>query len=226
MNIGIVEDEVSFRDYMVSTILTCNPSYKTHVWSSATEFWQGSKDFPLDLLLVDIGLPGMDGIELLRLYHEMGDRRSIVVTSLSSDDIIFNAIRLGTSGYILKTESDTICETIDTVLNGGAFISPSIAVRVLNHFRTQPPMNVDPSPRPDVMPSPTHLPHLPQPTNLSSREKQILEEIVNGLNPKEIASLFHTTEGTVRQQIKSIYKKLEVSSRVELMLRAKQLGFY
>ncbi|WCL49099.1 response regulator transcription factor [Leptospira sp. GIMC2001] len=218
MNIGIVENEILFAEYLIEEIIKCNDSHKIKTWKSAESFWRDPTKEEIDILLVDIGLPGMDGIELLKLYHEKEGRKSIVISSMQGDDTIFGAIRLGTSGYILKSELSSLCETLDTVANGGATISPSIAARVLHQFRN--PIQNESTENSEKLIEPVSV------ETLSKREKQILEEIINGLSAIKIAELFGTTDGTVRQQIKNIYKKLQVNSRVELMRKARDLGMF
>ncbi len=133
-----------------------------------------------------------------------------MISSLQTDDAIFSALRNGASGYIWKSELDSLHDTIQTLLEGGSVISPSIAAKVLLSFR-KPQTNLDPGVGVEV---------------LTPRERQILELIVEGDSPHQIASLFGTTVGTVRQQIKTIYKKLQVNTRVQMVKKARQFGIF
>ncbi|TGM45640.1 response regulator transcription factor [Leptospira vanthielii] len=209
ISIGIIEDNLDFL-LSLCGVLKENPNLNLTTWNSAEEFWaDGLKEW--DLLILDIGLPGMSGIDVLKTYHTVESRKSLVISSLQTDDAIFSALRNGASGYIWKSELDSLHDTIQTLLDGGSVISPSIAAKVLLSFR-KPQTNLDPLGVGLEV--------------LTPRERQILELIIEGDNPQQIASLFGTTVGTVRQQIKAIYKKLQVNTRVQMLKKARQFGIF
>ena len=209
ISIGIIEDNLDFL-LSLCGVLKENPNLNLTTWNSAEEFWaDGLKEW--DLLILDIGLPGMSGIDVLKTYHTVESRKSLVISSLQTDDAIFSALRNGASGYIWKSELDSLYDTIQTLLDGGSVISPSIAAKVLLSFR-KPQTNLDPLGVGLEV--------------LTPRERQILELIVEGDNPQQIVSLFGTTVGTVRQQIKAIYKKLQVNTRVQMLKKARQFGIF
>ncbi|EMY70202.1 response regulator transcription factor [Leptospira vanthielii] len=209
ISIGIIEDNLDFLASLCG-VLKENPNLNLTTWNSAEEFWaDGLKEW--DLLILDIGLPGMSGIDVLKTYHTVESRKSLVISSLQTDDAIFSALRNGASGYIWKSELDSLHDTIQTLLDGGSVISPSIAAKVLLSFR-KPQTTLDPLGVGVEV--------------LTPRERQILELIVEGDNPQQIASLFGTTVGTVRQQIKAIYKKLQVNTRVQMLKKARQFGIF
>lgn len=212
MKIGIVEDDPKFAKMLMQEISSASVGSVVH-WLSGEEFLKSGSEDDINILILDIGLPGMTGIELLKKFHAIPNRKSIVISSLHTDDIIFSALRLGTSGYLWKSELSTIPELIEIISKGGSVISPSIASRVMNEFRRLE----------SNMGKKTSSPEM---ENLTNREQEILESIIDGFTPKEIATSFGTSEGTVRQQIKSIYKKLEVNSRVELMKKARDMGIF
>ncbi|MBM9546926.1 response regulator transcription factor [Leptospira sp. 201903074] len=209
-SIGIIEDNEDFLQSLCG-VLEQNPNLNLTTWNSAEEFWATGLTKEFDLLILDIGLPGMSGIDVLKTYHTIESRKSLVISSLQTDDAIFSALRNGASGYIWKSELDSLHDTIQTLLDGGSVISPSIAAKVLLSFR-KPQTNLDP--------------HGIGVEVLTPRERQILELIVEGDNPQQIASLFGTTVGTVRQQIKAIYKKLQVNTRVQMLKKARQFGIF
>ncbi|PJZ83397.1 response regulator transcription factor [Leptospira harrisiae] len=208
--IGIIEDNVDFLQSLCG-VLNQHSNFNLVTWNSAEDFWAKGQSKELDLLILDIGLPGMSGIDVLKTYHTMESRKSLVISSLQTDDAIFSALRNGASGYIWKSELDSLPETIQTLLDGGSVISPSIAAKVLLSFR-----------KPQIHSEPLGV----GVEVLTSRERQILDLIVEGDSPIQIASLFGTTVGTVRQQIKAIYKKLQVNTRVQMLKKARQFGIF
>ncbi|MCW7470830.1 response regulator transcription factor [Leptospira kanakyensis] len=210
ISIGIIEDNVDFL-HSLCGVLEENASLQLKTWNSAEAFWAEDTPKEWDLLILDIGLPGMSGIDVLKTYHTTESRKSLVISSLQTDDAIFSALRNGASGYIWKSELDSLHDTIQTILDGGSVISPSIAAKVLLSFR-----------KPQVLSDPSSV----GVEVLTPRERQILELIVEGDSPYQIASLFGTTVGTVRQQIKTIYKKLQVNTRVQMVKKARQFGIF
>ncbi|MCW7490739.1 DNA-binding response regulator [Leptospira meyeri] len=210
ISIGIIEDNLDFLQSLCS-VLKQNSHLNLVTWNSAEDFWANGQSKEWDLLILDIGLPGMSGIDVLKTYHTLESRKSLVISSLQTDDAIFSALRNGASGYIWKSELDSLPETIQTILDGGSVISPSIAAKVLLSFRK-------PQTHGDSFGVGVEV--------LTPRERQILELIVEGDNPNQIASLFGTTVGTVRQQIKAIYKKLQVNTRVQMLKKARQFGIF
>lgn len=214
--VGIIEDN---PDYLKSLtdVLHAQGNVSLLTWNSAETFFQNPPKEELQLLLVDIGLPGESGIDVLKKYHVVDSRKSLVLSSLQTDDVIFAAIQSGASGYIWKSELDSLTDTIQTILEGGSVISPSIATKVLLSFR---------SPKPNPIGKLGPKPKESGLEVLTPRERQILELIIEGDNPPQIAQLFGTTVGTVRQQIKTIYKKLQVNTRVQMLKKARLFGIF
>ncbi len=175
-----------------------------YTWQTAEAAYHDLPDRPLDLIFIDIGLPGMSGSDLVSvLADEYKGMRILVLTSIRTDDEIMRCLKRGAIGYILKGEPIDLAEAVRSVMEGGAIMTPSIAARVLHLFRGPERATV----------------------SLTPRETQVLEEIISGYSAAEIARTLGTAEGTVRQQIKSIYSKLQVRSRVQLMRKARDLGF-
>lgn len=204
--LGFVENDESYSLFLMETLKTMQNVESVLQWRSAEEYWRDPSGQQLDLLFVDIGLPGMSGTELVSLISQRNpDVRMVMLTAVQTDEEIFSSLRYGAIGYILKSDVNQFKEVIEQLMDGGAVITPSIAARVLTTFRTENKLHT---------------------VDLTKRERQVLGEIVNGLSTGEIASLFGTSDGTVRNHIKRIYKKLHVKSRVELMKKAKELGLY
>ncbi|TGM40415.1 DNA-binding response regulator [Leptospira levettii] len=217
INIGIIEDNPDYLESLVAVLKT-RDTLSITTWNSAETFDSNPPKEELHLLILDIGLPGASGIDVLKKYHTVDVRKSLVISSLQTDDVIFAAIKLGASGYIWKSELESLWETIQTILDGGSVISPSIATKVLLAFR-----------KPETSPTLGSNPKKEKELGLevlSPRERQILELIIEGDTPQQIAQLFGTTIGTVRQQIKTIYKKLQVNTRVQMLKKARVFGIF
>ncbi len=162
-----------------------------------------------DVVLMDIRMPVMDGVQATRhLLAAHPDARIIILTTFDDDEYVFDALRAGALGYLLKDVSGTeLAEAIRTVAGGGALIEPSVARKVLAEFSRLPA-------------APRAGPDLP----LSERERQILALLAQGLSNKQIATRLHLAEGTVKNYVSSILGKLGVEDRVQAALRARELG--
>lgn len=160
------------------------------------------KELVPDIILLDIGLPGMNGIELIPELKKLSPSSKIIIITIHDDDEnVFNAICSGASGYLLKDLSgNEIIESIIDVTNGGAPMNSHIAKKVLNMFRDQ---NVKSSAY-----------------NLSEREKEILSLLVEGLSKKQIGEKIFLSHHTVDSYLRNIYIKLEVHTRSSAITKA------
>lgn len=155
------------------------------------------------LVVLDIGLPGMDGIEcLVRIKAIRPELRVLMFTVFEHDDSVFTALKAGADGYLLKRETpERMIAAIVDALDGGAPMSRDIARRVLHSFRETPPLG----------PSAC--------AGLSDREIAVLELLSKGQLYKEIADRLNISINTVKQHIHHIYAKLQVQNRTEAVLR-------
>lgn len=155
---------------------------------------------PVSLVLMDIEMPVMDGITATsRLKESYPESKVVILTTFDDDDKIFNAILAGASGYLLKDESAAVIQkSLMDIYNGGAAMSPGIALKTLRHIKTN-----------SVAPNASETSGI-----LSARETEILNGLKNALGYKQIAAALFISEGTVRKHIENIYRKLQVNNKV------------
>lgn len=215
IKIAVVEDNISAQRALKEKLSGFSDIYIQSVASNGFEMLQllQSNAF-VNLILMDIEMPIMNGIEATQLIkNEYPQIKIVMITIYDDDDSIFNAIKAGADSYILKeTKSDKIYETIIDTMNGGAVMSPSIAakaLRVLKEYSNARPAN-QLKPAEDA---------------LSLREKEILESLSTGLTNKQIAELLFISPFTVKRHIENIYRKLQAQNRTELLSKAKKKGW-
>ncbi|NRA92756.1 MAG: response regulator transcription factor [Psychroserpens sp.] len=166
-------------------------------------------DHNLDLILMDIEMPVLNGIETSEIIKQKYPHiKIIMLTVFDNDENIFNAIKAGADGYLLKeiNAKDLHDGIIDT-LNGGAAMNPSIALKTLKLLRN--PMSIEnEKDKEDI--------------KLTNRETEVLEQLSKGLNYVQIADNLILSTGTVRKHIENIYRKLQVHNKLEAVQKAKR----
>lgn len=170
-------------------------------------------DNDIDLILMDIEMPGMDGIqatyEVKNLYPQI---KILILTVFDDDEKIFKAIQNGASGYLLKEETpETILNSIKIVMEGGATMSPSIATKILNMLSHA-----------ELKSSIVKKQKTTENFDLSEREIEVLEKLKLGKDYKEIASELFISPSTVRKHIENIYLKLQVHNKMQAVQKAIQ----
>ncbi len=196
--ICIIEDKADLREAM-NMMIELSAAYQLGgSFSNAEEALKKIPDILPDIVLMDINLPGMSGIGCVNsLKTRFPDMLFLMCTGYEDEDKIFDSLKAGASGYILKTEGPVkIIESIDELVAGGSPMSGSIARKVVASFNHLEKEN-------ELL------------TNLSEREKDVLENLAKGLISKEVADVLHISNGTVRKHVQNIYKKLQVNTRVE-----------
>lgn len=199
IQLGIVEDEPLVMDTL-EAYMNKQPDIKVSLTASSIEVFLKSlqTSVPLDMVLLDIGLPGMSGLEGIRYIKEERPGIDILILTASDDsEKVFKALCAGAVSYISKrTDLQTIKDAVLTVNRGGAYMSPAIARRVVEYFA---PKKAN------------------QHELLTPRQLQIAQGLIDGLSYKMIADRLNISMETVRDHIKKIYKKLEINSKTELI---------
>jgi DNA-binding NarL/FixJ family response regulator len=197
INIIVVEDDPEIRDWVEGVITSAKGMNCMLSAPDAESCMRQYGKFDPDVVIMDIHLPGINGIECIQKIKPLKpDVQFIIFTVFEDDDKVFESLCAGASGYILKnTTADKLVAAIRDLHNGGSPMSPSIARKVIKSFQ-QPGM-------------------LPEYGNLSTREKELLNLLAKGYRYKEIAENLFISVETVRTHIRNIYEKLQVQSRTE-----------
>ena len=167
---------------------------------------------PVDVVLMDIRMPIMDGTEATRMIAELGiDTKVLVLTTFDLDEYVFAALRNGASGFLLKDAlPDELLGAIRSVAAGDAVVAPSTTKRLLTHFA-------------DLLPKATQE-RGKRLEALTEREREVLEEVARGANNQEISQRLYMAEGTVKTHIGRLLSKLDARDRVGLVLIALEEG--
>ncbi|HWK06882.1 MAG TPA: response regulator transcription factor [Puia sp.] len=201
IRIAIVEDDTVIRD-LIRDFLRGQDEFESVSCFGSVEDFLRSEEAPFQVVLLDIELPGMSGLEgAFKIKQETPDTDILMLTVYDDKDRIFRALQGGASGYLLKSTSLPKLKTaILEMLQGGAPMSPVIAKKVITYFSGLP-----------VSPDKTNL------QQLTAREKEVSLLLIEGNTYKQVAYHLHISTDTVRQHIKNIYRKLQINSRVQLI---------
>lgn len=199
ITVAIVEDEKHYNNALKKIIdydeeLQCVGQFYT-----GNEALTHLMNLKPNVILMDIKLPDMSGIEVMsKIKSQMEESQFMMCTSFEDNDHIYNSLKFGAAGYLIKGESmDKIIASIKDVYKGGAPMSFGVAKRVLNYFREE---------KYEIN---NHL------NDLSKTEHEVLELLAQGLLYKEIADIKEITIDTVKKHVGNIYRKLHVSNKVE-----------
>lgn len=204
IKIAILEDEETIRNALITLLCVQSDIEIVATFESGEEALEELSKKPVDVLLFDINLPGMNGIEtvgkLKALHPQM---QCMAITSYDDADNVFNALKSGATGYMLKNnQPDKLQEAIKEIYAGGSPMSSQIARKVVTEFA---------SIKEDVIYSST----------LSRRENEILQLLAKGFRYKEISARLFISIETVRTHIRNIYEKLQVKTRDEAIRKVK-----
>ena len=203
ISVAIIEDITDIRESL-RDFLKARPEFLCEVAAGSVEEFLMEVDsaLPPDIILLDIGLPGISGINGINLIKEKVNSAEIIMLTIYDDpDKIFQALCAGASGYLLKnTPLPKIVESIQLLYSGGAPISPQIAKKIVEHYN--PKKEKDPQ------------------KLLTEKEKLIVNYLVDGLSYQTIATNLNNSIDTIRHHIKNIYHKLHVHSKAEVISKA------
>ena len=207
LRIAIFDDNKNIRESITLLLKTVPQFEVVGSFSHVLDCIEDIKDSKPDIVLMDIEMPGMTGIEAVRsIKKEFPHIQILMQTVFEDDDRVFDSICGGASGYILKNHLNTkLIDAINELQFGGSPMSPSIARKVLTKMQ-QIPQHVIPEAAPDYQ--------------LTPREKEVLGCLVNGLSYKMIGAELNIGYETVRSHVKKIYEKLHVQNRTEAINKA------
>lgn len=203
ISVAIVEDLEDIRNPLFEFISTREEFICIIAVESVEDFLKAAdkNDFPVDVILLDIGLPGISGLSAIKLIKEkLPDVNIIMLTVFDDSDKIFGAIQAGAVGYLMKnTPLEKIKQAIIDTYNGGTTLSPEVARKVLNFFE-KPKSKIE--------------------SQLTEKEKQIVACMVDGQSFKMIAANLGNTLETIKSHAKNIYRKLHVNSKAEVIAKS------
>lgn len=201
--IAIVEDDSELRGTLADLISTATNWTVSHCFPNAETALAALLENPTDLVLMDIQLPGMSGIECVaKLKARHPEIKVLMLTVYDNSERVFEALAAGASGYLLKRDVPTrLLESLDEAVNGSSPISSAVARHMFQHFLAE-------------VPAPPG-----EDWNLTKREKQILELLAAGSLYKEIAYDVGISLQTVRFHLHNIYNKLHVRTRTEAVVK-------
>jgi DNA-binding NarL/FixJ family response regulator len=202
--VAIVEDDSGLRDRLQNILKSASGVCCVGTYGSAEKALEGMVAVQPDVILMDINLPGISGIECVaRLRNDLPAVHVIMLTVYEDSERIFQALQAGADGYLVKSSpTDVLLRAIEDVHQGGAPMSSHIARKVVRQFRQN-----DPGPAKD------------EPEGLAPREREVLNLLASGFVYKEIADQLGIGTETVKTYVKNICKKLHVRNRLEAVAR-------
>ena len=210
----IVDDQELFRESLKVVLSVSDNIRVTDAVSGVAQALKSAEQERPDVVLMDMRMPGMDGVEGTRLFKKRWpDIKIIVLTTFDDDDYIFGALKNGASSYLLKGSSiSKLSESIRIAYEDGAIMTPTVATKVINQFSHMAQgtsrLQVDKEAVKDI----------------SKSEWQIIQTVGSGMSNKEIAKELSLSEGTVRNAISNILFKLGLRDRTQLAIWAVQTG--
>jgi DNA-binding NarL/FixJ family response regulator len=201
---ALVEDDQVYRAYTISLLKKIPDVELVHAWENAESMLADTRFLLVELLFIDLDLPGISGLELIsRLNKLQHPPRCVVLTSSVEPDDVFSAIRSGASGYLVKSlDRQIFLEDIRQVINDGVSLSPIIARMLIDEFRHAQPQAIG---------------NRNALKNLTTRERQVLESMYSHGSAKGMAVAMGLSHETVRVHMKRIYQKLHVNSKSEAL---------
>ena len=214
ISVVICDDQAIVRDGLVAIFGTVPHLNIVGVATQGQEALDLVAQYQPDVVLMDLKMPVMNGVQATRHIREQFPHVAVLIlTTYATDEWLFDAIRAGASGYLLKnTRRDDLVKAIEGTARGQAHLDPDVAGKLLTHL-SQPADSISPlSPMPDLVES------------LTVREKEVLCLLAQGLSNPEIAKQLNLSAGTVRNYVSEAFAKLGVSDRAQAAIMAVRLG--
>jgi len=204
--VAIVEDHEKTREYLAALFGGSDGIELVGVFGNGQDALQGLTDSAPDVFIVDLNLPDMSGIDVIRVMREKLPRLEILVLTIHENrEHLFLALQAGATGYLVKgTSSAEIINAVAMLMAGGAPMSPVVARYVIEEFQ-------------DVKGA-------RESSALTKREREVLQGVASGLSEKKLADTLSLSPHTIHTHIKKIYRKLQVNSRAEAVLKARNKG--
>jgi two-component system, NarL family, response regulator LiaR len=204
ITVSVVEDNPQYQDALVQCIRENEGFHLVASYASAEKAIADLPQKPPDIVIVDIQLPGLSGLDMVRvLKGKLSSTEYLICTVQDDSETVFDALRAGASGYILKDATcSQILQAVTELTKGGAPMSPFIARKVIGSFRT------DINDKNDT---------------LSEREREVLQLLSKGLLYKEIAEQLSISRETVKKHLKNVYQKLHVQNKIEALNKLRLL---
>lgn len=214
IKVMIAEDQELIRQSLEFVISNKEDMKIAGLAATGKEAVELAKDKKPDVILMDIRMPEMDGVEATKVIKKMNpDIKIIILTTFDDDEYVFDALKNGASGYLLKGISlNELVESIRIVMNGGSLINPSVATKVCKFFSQMAEADYTSKIQNDVL------------SSLNKNELKIMKLIGMGLSNKEITKELNFSEGTVRNYISNILSKLNLRDRTQIAILAVQSG--
>jgi len=211
LRILLVDDHILFRKGIASLLSTRPDMTVAGEASDGLEAVKMAQETKPDLILMDVNMPRQGGLETVKvLKEEMSEIPIVMLTVSDDDDDLFEAVKSGAKGYLLKNlEPQQLYDMLDRVRQGEAAISGSMATKILQEFRKPQSLEVGQASSPD---------------ELTPRETDVLEQVVTGATNKEIAETLFITENTVKIHLRNILEKLHVQNRIQAAVHAVRTG--
>ncbi len=208
----LVDDQVLFREGLRTLLSVQRDIEVVGEAGDGIEAVREAVRLKPDVVLMDLQMPQLDGVGATRQLHsECPQSNVVILTTFDDDEYVFEGLRAGARGYLLKdVSSETLVEAIHGAARGESFLQPSIATKVVAEFSRLTPRAKTPH---ELMPEP-----------LSERECQVLQLITAGASNREIAETLVIAEGTVKNHVTHILEKMGVRDRTQAALRAREWG--
>ena len=208
IRILVADDHAGFRAGLAALLVTRDDVELVGEAADGEEAVRRASELQPDVVLMDLAMPGLDGVAATRRIAESSPHIGVLVLTMADDDAaVFDALRAGARGYLLKgADRAELGRAIHAVAAGEAIFGPDVARRLLQAFAAGPPTRSVPFPE------------------LSEREREILELVARGLSNQQIVDRLVISPKTVRNHVSNIFGKLQVRDRAEAVVRAREAG--